>query len=46
MTKQQMLNKSNDKVKNVKRRELALFVVFALFVVVPLVWKLTDYLAK
>uniref|UniRef100_A0AAU7PG82 Uncharacterized protein n=1 Tax=Burkholderia phage vB_BgluM-SURPRISE13 TaxID=3159457 RepID=A0AAU7PG82_9VIRU len=46
MTKQQMLKRSNDQVKNSKRQDIAIFVAFALFVVVPLVWYMTDKLAK
>lgn len=46
MTKQQMLNKSNGTVKNAKRKEVLLAIAFCAFVVVPLVWYMTDKLAK
>lgn len=47
MTKQQMLNKSNDKVKRARLKDIALGIAFCTFVVVPLVWYVTDhFLAK
>jgi hypothetical protein len=46
MTKQQMLNKSNGTVKNAKRKDILYGIAFAMFVVVPLVWYMTDKLAK
>lgn len=46
MTKQQMLNRSNDQVKSSKAKDVLIFLGFALLVVVPFVTYLTNQLAK
>lgn len=46
MTKQQLLRNDKITAKQARNRDIAIFVVFALLVVVPFVCYLTNQLAK